>query len=104
MAPAALEVQDQGQLLVATKSVHREPLQLSKALDEYENFDITPIIGREFPKANLSDWLNAPNADELIRDLAITSENVSPSKMRSLRTDELQSHNAASSSSARRIT
>jgi len=50
-----------------------EPLKLSGALDTFESFDVTPVIGREFPTANLVDWLNAPNADELIRDLAITS-------------------------------
>ena len=74
MAPAALEVQEQIQEPVSTKTVHREPLQLSNALDSYESFDVTPVIGREFPSANLVDWLNAPNADELIRDLAITSK------------------------------
>ncbi|KAK3399631.1 hypothetical protein B0T20DRAFT_434040 [Sordaria brevicollis] len=51
---------------------HVEPLKLSGVLDQFEHFDVTPIIGREFPKANLVEWLNAPNADELIRDLAIT--------------------------------
>jgi hypothetical protein len=50
-----------------------KPLKLSGAIKEYEQFDPTPIMGREFPKANLVDWLNAPNADDLIRDLAITS-------------------------------
>lgn len=49
------------------------PLTLGGALDNYEHFDVTPIIGREFPTANLVEWLDAPNADELIRDLAITS-------------------------------
>lgn len=50
-----------------------KPLKLSGAIKEYDQFDPTPIMGREFPKANLVDWLNAPNADDLIRDLAITS-------------------------------
>ncbi|KAH6683624.1 hypothetical protein F5X68DRAFT_233681 [Plectosphaerella plurivora] len=48
------------------------PLQLSGALEGFEQFDVTPTIGREFPKANLVEWLNAPNSDELIRDLGIT--------------------------------
>ena len=52
----------------------REPLQLKGALDQYEYFDVTPVIGREFKDVNLKDWLRAPNSDELIRDLAITSE------------------------------
>ncbi|OAA67118.1 Taurine catabolism dioxygenase TauD/TfdA [Niveomyces insectorum RCEF 264] len=56
----------------AASSVHREPLKLSGALDDQVAFDVTPTIGREFPKANLVEWLNAPNADALLRDLAIT--------------------------------
>lgn len=53
---------------------HREPLQLSGALDQYEQFDVTPVIGREFVNVNLVDLLRAPNSDELIQDLAITSK------------------------------
>jgi hypothetical protein len=49
------------------------PLKQTGVLDQYESFDVTPVIGREFPKANLVDWLNAENSDALIRDLAITS-------------------------------
>lgn len=50
-----------------------QPLQLSGALADIENFDMTPVIGREFPSASLAEWLQAPNSDELLRDLAITS-------------------------------
>ncbi|KAF1950361.1 taurine catabolism dioxygenase [Byssothecium circinans] len=50
----------------------REPLQLKGVLDQYNSFDVTPIIGREFADVNLKDWLRAPNSDELLRDLAIT--------------------------------
>lgn len=53
---------------------HKEPLKLSGALDHFESFDVTPIIGREFVDVNLAKWLRAPNSDELIRDLAITSK------------------------------
>jgi hypothetical protein len=52
----------------------REPLQLKGVLDQYESFDVTPTIGREFKDVNLKEWLRAPNSDELIRDLAITSK------------------------------
>lgn len=52
---------------------HKEPLKLSGALDHFESFDVTPTIGREFVGVNLARWLKAPNSDELIRDLAITS-------------------------------
>jgi hypothetical protein len=57
---------------------HKEPLRLSGVLDQYESFDLTPIIGREFPKANLKEWLEAPNSNELLRDLAITSKDIEP--------------------------
>jgi len=56
----------------ATESSHKEPLKLSGALDHFESFDVTPIIGREFVGVNLAKWLRAPNSDELLRDLAIT--------------------------------
>ncbi|KAF4976588.1 hypothetical protein FZEAL_6766 [Fusarium zealandicum] len=68
MAPSAV----QSDTPIHPKSQNREPLKLSGALEDYDNFDVTPSIGREFPKANLVDWLQAPNSDELIRDLAIT--------------------------------
>ena len=55
---------------------HKEPLKLSGALDQYAAFDVTPVIGREFPEASLAEWLKAPNSDELIRDLAITSKSL----------------------------
>jgi hypothetical protein len=55
------------------KSTHQTQwLKLRGALDQYESFDVTPIIGREFPTASIKEWLEAPNSDELIRDLAIT--------------------------------
>ena len=53
---------------------HKEPLNLSGVLDHFESFDVTPVIGREFVGVNLAKWLRAPNSDELIRDLAITSK------------------------------
>lgn len=53
----------------------KTPMQLAGALDKFESFDITPVIGKEFPNADLAEWLKADNADELIRDLAITGKN-----------------------------
>ncbi|KAI9367557.1 hypothetical protein BJX61DRAFT_293868 [Aspergillus egyptiacus] len=55
-----------------TEKTHRQPLHLSGALEQHESFDVTPVIGREFPSASLAEWLRAPNSDELLRDLAIT--------------------------------
>lgn len=73
MAPSAVEtpavIHD-----VPIKTKAQQPIPLTGTLDQFESFDITPVIGREFPKANLVDWLNAPNSDELLRELAVTSE------------------------------
>ncbi|KAK5726103.1 hypothetical protein LTR17_013005 [Elasticomyces elasticus] len=48
------------------------PLKSNGALDHLESFDITPVIGREFPTTNLVELINSPNADELLRELAYT--------------------------------
>lgn len=55
----------------ATKTLIRAPLNYSGALDEYEAFDVTSVIGREYPNAQLSEILTN---DAKIRDLAITGE------------------------------
>lgn len=52
------------------------PLQLKGVLNDFKSFDVTPVIGREFSEAKLAEWLRAPNSDELIRDLAITSPSI----------------------------
>ena len=57
----------------APTQTSRKPLELKGVLDQYQSFDVTPVIGREYVDVNLKDWLRAPNSDELIRDLAITS-------------------------------
>ncbi|KAJ5614682.1 taurine dioxygenase family protein [Penicillium herquei] len=55
------------------QSKYPAPLQLSGELDKFEFDETTPIIGREFPTVNIvDDLLNAPNSDDLVRDLAIT--------------------------------
>ena len=55
------------------KPLIHEPLKLNGHLDNHKSFKVTPIIGTEFPDANVAEWLKAPNSDDLIRDLAITS-------------------------------
>lgn len=52
-------------------------MRLTGALDAFESFDVTPVIGREYPNASLKDILCAPNSDALLRDLAITSQSSS---------------------------
>ncbi|KAK8107211.1 uncharacterized protein PG998_009224 [Apiospora kogelbergensis] len=50
----------------------KESLELSGALTGFKSFDVTPIIGTEFVDANLKDWLESPNSEQLLHDLAIT--------------------------------
>jgi hypothetical protein len=56
------------------KNAYSTPQEPSGSLEGLSFEDVTPIIGREFPTVNVvDDILNAPNADERLRDLAITS-------------------------------
>ena len=45
----------------------------SGALDHFEHFEVTPVIGREYPYANLVQWLKSENSDALLKELALTS-------------------------------
>jgi len=57
------------------KPLYPEPLKLSGVLGKFSYEDTTPVIGRELFNVNIvDDLMNAPNSDELLRDLAITSE------------------------------
>ncbi|PYH44698.1 TauD/TfdA dioxygenase family protein [Aspergillus saccharolyticus JOP 1030-1] len=72
-----------------------QPLQTSGALDQFEYEETTPVIGREYPTVNIvDDLLNAPNADELVRDLAITisQRGVVIFRAQNNLTDALQKH------------
>jgi hypothetical protein len=75
MAPSATEVESQTAIPIHPgKAAAAKPwVKSTGVLNQYENFDVTPIIGREFPQANLVEWLQAPNSDELLRELALTS-------------------------------
>ncbi|KAG6806943.1 hypothetical protein H0H93_002190, partial [Arthromyces matolae] len=48
------------------------PPSFLASLAQFDSFDTTPIIGTTFPNKSLqlSQLLNAPNSDELIKDLA----------------------------------
>ena len=78
-----------------------KPLKLSGALHHFKFEESTPVIGREFLNVDIvDDLLNADNADERLRDLAITSKSQHHlSHVWSLTI--FQFPNAASSSSAR---
>lgn len=58
----------------ANNSFSREPMKLTGILDQFKSIDSTPVIGREYPTIQIRDLLNAPNSDELLRELAIISE------------------------------
>lgn len=78
MAPSTIETTELPQPIrekVITKATRvRQPLDSSSALDAYQSFDITPVIGREFPEVQLTSLLDGYNSDELLRDLAIIGE------------------------------
>ncbi|KAK3331516.1 TfdA family taurine dioxygenase [Apodospora peruviana] len=61
-----------GSLQTNPPKLVREPLKKGISIDHLEYVDVTPIIGREYPTASLKEMLDAPNADEQLRDLAIT--------------------------------
>jgi hypothetical protein len=63
-------------MTVSIEKASRTPQLKTGALDAGFKFEeTTPVIGREYPEVNIvEDILNASNADELIRDLAITSK------------------------------
>ena len=75
MAPSATETQPQTAIPVhPAKATAAKPwVKNTGALDQYDSFDVTPVIGREFPHANLVSWLESPNSEELLRELALTS-------------------------------
>lgn len=52
-----------------TKSELLGPLKYTGSLDQYESFDVTAVIGREYPGLQLVDILHD---DAKIRDLALT--------------------------------
>ncbi|KAL8277604.1 hypothetical protein RQP46_010036 [Phenoliferia psychrophenolica] len=47
------------------------PLQSTGALDDYQHANLTPVIGLEFRNVALSDLVDAPNCDALLRELAV---------------------------------
>jgi hypothetical protein len=56
-------------------SRHVAPLKYGGTLDKFSFEETTPLLGREYINVNLAnDVLKAENADDMIRDLAITSK------------------------------
>jgi hypothetical protein len=75
MAPSATEVESQAAVPVGSgKTNTAKPwVKSTRVLDQYKHFEVTPVIGREYLDANLVSWLQAPNSEELLRELALTS-------------------------------
>jgi len=65
--PSTLTVKEE-----STRNKFPTPPKYSGALDKYEKFDVTRVVGTEFKQGiQLAELLKAPNSDDLIRDLAI---------------------------------
>ena len=45
-------------------------------LDGLKEVQITPCLGSEYKDVDVTEWLKAPNSDDILRDLVITSENL----------------------------
>lgn len=112
MAPPAADVDLQTQapaFSIPSKAIQSSttasrlsgPLTYSGSLDSYDHFDVTNVIGREFPNLQLSEILHD---DTKIRDLAILGmyRDGPPCLMSATLIWVKQSPSAASSSSATR--
>ena len=53
-----------------------KPLMYSGSLDPYLHKDLTTAIGREFDGLQAVDLLKSSQSDQLIKDLAITGEDL----------------------------
>ena len=73
MAPGIIEEKSSSEALIDNAHAS-EPLKSTGVLEKFDYEEVTPIIGREFPKLNIvNDLINAEDSDELLRELAITS-------------------------------
>jgi len=73
ISSAAAAISDSPLKTKSATTLQHAPLKYSGSLDQFKSFDVTPVIGREFPEVQLAELINAPNADTLLRDLAILS-------------------------------
>jgi hypothetical protein len=80
MAPSAAEVEAQTTDIPvhpgkqAASATRTKPwIKATGVLDQHEHIELTPIIGREYPHVNLVSLLQAPNSEELLRELSLIS-------------------------------
>lgn len=78
MAPSAVEVQTAADAVLlpgkAAAPSTKSWVKSTGVLDQFEHIELTTVIGREYPNADVAAWLQAPNSDELIKELALTSK------------------------------
>lgn len=80
MAPAVVEATPQDIPVNSLKAengaaaggLKRKPVEATGVLDNFKHYELTPILGRVYPEVDLVELLDAPNSDELIRELALT--------------------------------
>jgi len=73
MAPVPVDYSVKTQASGANSQLMKNPLEPSGALDHFEYFDSTPVIGREYPTLNVVELMESPDADELLKELAYIS-------------------------------
>jgi hypothetical protein len=75
MAPSATDTLSQTLPIQTSKAATTKPwLKRTGALDQYEHFEVTPVIGREYPHLDIVSLLQAENSDALLKELALTSK------------------------------
>jgi hypothetical protein len=74
MAPSATEPAQVSTATHPRKTTATKPwVKSTGSLDQYDYIEVTPVIGREYPHVNLVSLLQAPNSEELLQELALTS-------------------------------
>lgn len=56
----------------AAKTQLSKPLTYSGTLDQFESYDVTPAIGREYMNLQVRDILARPDREQVVKDLAVT--------------------------------
>lgn len=58
--------------LVEAQTTRKTPLKYSGSLDDFQHFEVTPAIGREYANLQIREILGHPESDKLIQDVAYT--------------------------------
>jgi hypothetical protein len=80
MAPSAIDVTPpssihEGEALNGKNVKARtQPIANSGSLHSHDQIDLTPSIGTEIPNVQIKTLLSSSNADNLVKDLAVTGQ------------------------------